>query len=111
MEKIFSNIKINNYQEERLDISLSAFEVFKRLYPYCKNIFLLESLGEEGKYNRFSYIGFDSEFMILAKKNQMIVKGRCSYVINPYTTLASHFKSKSNGDNFCGGLVGYVSYE
>lgn len=121
MENLFQNIKIGSYQEKQLDISVSAFEIFKRLYPFCRNIFLLESLGEDlpagrqgGKYNRYSYIGLDPLFLISAKNKELIIKDKIYKAVNPYLTLSS-FTSlhQPNADDigYCGGLVGYFSYE
>ena len=89
METIIPKIKLGKYQEEKINISLSAFEVFKRLYPDCENIFLLESLGEEGKYNRYSYVGFDPMFVISARDNQIMIKNKVYKVSNPYDVLSS----------------------
>lgn len=111
MAKIIPEIKLGKYKEEKIDISLSAFEVFKRLYPSCTNVFLLESLGEEGKFNRFSYVGFDPSFVISAVGDEIIVDNRSQKVNNPYEVLAEFAKFKSDGDNFCGGLVGFASHE
>lgn len=114
MNNIFSEIKIGQYQEVTLDISLSAFEVFKRLYLYCQNIFLLESLGAEGKYNRFSYIGFDPLFVISAKNNEVIVENQAHKAADPYALLSSFYTltdNKGAGEGYKGGLVGYFSHE
>lgn len=111
MDKIFPNININKYQEEEINIPLSSFEVFKKLYPHFENIFFLESLGEEGKFNRFSYIGFDPHFVVTAKGKTIIVGKKCYTVENPYHLLSFLNRYKSDGSNFCGGLVGFVSHE
>lgn len=114
MVNIFSNIKIGTYQERQLDVSVSAFEIFKRLYPYCKNVFLLESLGAEGKYNRYSYIGFDPLFTISAKNKELIINEKLYKVKNPYLSLsifASLHQSNSDDAGYRGGLVGYFSHE
>ncbi len=115
MEKIFSEIKLGSYQEEKMDISISAFEVFKRLYPNFGNVFLLESLGEEGKYNRYSYVGFDPLFTVSAENAELFVSGKSLKVPNAFETLTKlgremiYKRSKVRG--YCGGLVGYVAYE
>lgn len=113
--------KLGSYQEEKIDISLSAFEVFKRLYPDCENIFLLESLGEEGKYNRFSYVGFDPLFIISAQNNQITINDKQYKVGNPYDVLSTFsklFDKKANErclpagrQGYIGGLVGFFSHE
>ena len=111
MENIFQNIKLGSYQEKEVDLSISAFEVFKRLYPYSKNIFLLESLGEEGKYNRFSYVGYEPECAISGLNGELIVYNRLFKSANPFENLKIFSRFSSAGRDFCGGLVGYFSYE
>ena len=114
MGKIIPEIKIEKYQEEKLELPISAFEVFKRLYPHCENIFLLESLGEEGKYNRYSYIGFDPLFVISAKNNEIKINNQIKKVSNAYTLLSEFsrsFDKKGKGEGYRGGLVGYLSHE
>lgn len=114
MKSILPEIKLGKYQEEKINISLSVFEVFKRLYTGCENIFLLESLGAEGKYNRYSYIGFDPLFTISAKNNDITIKNKVYKVGNPYTMLSSFYTltdQKTAGEGYRGGLVGYFSHE
>lgn len=121
LDQLIKLDKLGRYQEMTLDISLSAFEVFKRLYPDCENIFLLESLGEDGKYNRYSYIGFDPLFVISAKNNQIMIKNKVHRVGNPYavlSALSTFFDKKAIGrslpagrQGYIGGLVGYFSHE
>ncbi|MBI5452620.1 anthranilate synthase component I family protein [Candidatus Gottesmanbacteria bacterium] len=115
MTKIFPEIKLEPYQEEKIDISISAFEVFKRLYPNFGNVFLLESLGEEGKYNRYSYVGFDPLFTVSANNGELFVSGRGLKVPNAFETLTKIARrildKRSKVRGYCGGLVGYVSYD
>lgn len=119
MNNLFPKIKFGKYQEEKLEISISAFEAFKRLYPYFKDIFLLESLGQEGKFNRFSYIGFSPELIISAKNKELFINGKLSTVENPYMFLSEFmekFKNTREGlpigrQGYCGGLVGFFTYE
>lgn len=114
MDKLIPKIKLGKYNEETLNIKLSAFEVFKRLYPVCENIFLLESLGAEGKYNRYSYVGFDPLFVISAKNQEIKVNSKIKKVSNPYAILSgfsSVFEKKGGGGGYKGGLVGYFSHE
>ena len=92
-------------------LSIYAFEVFKRIYSFEDNVFLLESLGEEGKYNRYSYVGFDPILSITASSGELIVNNRRIQSENVFQELAAFSKLKSKGKDFCGGLVGYFSYE
>lgn len=114
MKHIFPDIQLGPYTEETIDLRISAFEVFKRLYRHFPNVFLLESLGEEGKYNRYSYVGFDPVFTVSANNGELFIDKRCFKVANAFDTLTEFFrtlpKTKST-EGFCGGLVGYISYE
>src|SRR3989344_6783229 len=102
MENIFEKIKLGNYEEIEVDLTISAFEAFKRLYSHFDNMFLLESLGEDlpaqagGKYNRFSYVGFDPSLLLTATNKDLIVNNRVLKSENPFKLLAgfSKFKSK-----------------
>lgn len=111
MGNIFQNINIGSYQEIELDLNISAFEMFKRLYSAEKNVFLLESLGEDGKYNRYSYVGFDPELMIYANGGELIVNSKVVKSDNVFGQLAALDQFDSKGKDFCGGLIGYFSYE
>lgn len=119
MGNIFQNINIGSYQEIELDMKISAFEMFKRLYLHEQYLFLLESLGEEGKYNRFSYVGFSPELIITALSEELFINNRniksknpsATLRVNPFNVLKSFSKFKSMGKDYCGGLVGYFSYE
>lgn len=118
MENIFQNINLGDYQEIELELSISAFEAFKRLYPHTENLFLLESLGDDpdsigvgGKYNRFSYVGFTPMLLLTASNKDLIVNNRVMKSNNPFSLLKTFVKFKSKGRDFCGGLVGYFSYE
>src|SRR3989338_807318 len=111
MENIFQKLKIGKYQEAELDINISAFEVFKRLYPHFKDLFLLESLGEEGRFNRYSYVGAAPEAVLTAIGKELIIDGRLKANVDPFEYLRQLPNFKSNSGGFSGGLVGYFSYE
>ncbi len=119
MEKIITDVKLGRYQEEKLELPISAFEAFKRLYPHFEDIFLLESLGEEGKYNRYSYIGFSPRLLLSARNKELIISGKAYRLPNPYLYLSKLMKGlESRGEGlpasrqgYCGGLVGFFSHE
>ena len=115
---IFKNIKLGDYQEQELDTKISAFEIFKRLYPYFESIFLLESLGEDpdgigagGKFNRYSYVGFEPDFTVCAKNADLLVDGKLFKTKNPYEEISKLPKVMNKISGYCGGLVGYITYE
>ena len=111
MENYFQQLNIGKYQEAELDINISAFEVFKRLYPHFKDLFLLESLGEEGKYNRYSYVGAAPDRVFTALGQELIIDGRLKANVDPFEYLRQFPNFKSNSGGYLGGLVGYFSYE
>ncbi|KKS97941.1 MAG: anthranilate synthase component I, anthranilate synthase component I [Candidatus Gottesmanbacteria bacterium GW2011_GWA2_43_14] len=111
MRNIFKTLKIGKYREEKLDLNISAFEVFKRLYPHYKNLFLLESLGEEGRYNRFSYVGTAPDTVLTAIGKELIIDGKLQEKVNPFDYLRHLPNIKSRSSGFIGGLVGYFTYE
>ena len=106
MENYFQQLKIGKYQEAELDINISAFEVFKRLYPHFKDLFLLESLGEEGRFNRYSYVGAAPEAVLTAIGKELIIDGRLKANVDPFEYLRQLPNFKSNSGGFSGGLVG-----
>lgn len=110
-KNIFSSITLGKYQEESMDIPMSAFEAFKRLYGSFATLFLLESLGEEGKFNRYSYVGFDPIFLITAKGKSLTINDKTHHAENPYSELFTLGKFHENESDFSGGLVGYISHE
>lgn len=111
MENIFQKLNIANYQEEELDLNISAFEVFKRLYPHYRDLFLLESLGEEGRFNRYSYVGAAPEAVLTAVGREMIINGKLRIEGDPFDYLRQLPVSKPTTQGFRGGLVGNFSYE
>src|SRR3989338_9680387 len=94
-------VTLGPYQEEPVSIRMSAFEAFKRIYPFSKHVFLLESLGEEGKYNRFSYVGFDPSAHIVAKNGELFIDRRLIKTNSPYKYLSETFPvdKHSNREN------------
>lgn len=111
MKTIFPKFSIGDYEEKRIKLGISPVEVFMRLYPHFETVFLLESLGEDGKYNRYSYIGFEPLFTVSALGNELIVNSKKHTIHNPYDLLKSLCTGQDAQKGFCGGLVGYISHE
>ena len=77
---------------------LDFYGVFQALEPQFDNCFILESLGEEGKFSRYSIMGFDPQ-LIVSSQNLS------------YIDLRQLMPQKTLSKNYAGGLVGYLSYE
>ncbi len=90
---------------------LDFFEVFRKIERVFDTCFIFESLGEEGKFARYSIIGFDPEHIISARQNSLVIDGESYSVDNPYLALREIMPEKTISKNYTGGLVGYVSYD
>ncbi len=91
--------------------NVDFFELFSKIEQEFDTCFIFESLGEEGKFSRYSIIGFDPEHTISAKKKNLIIDDVIYPVDNPYLALRTIMPDQTFGHNYAGGLVGYLSYE
>lgn len=87
------------------------FALFQKIEQAFATCFLLESLGEDGKYSRYSIIGFAPEHSISARGNTLTIDGEKSVVANPYYELRKLMPDQVLSREYAGGLVGYLSYE
>ncbi len=87
------------------------YELFKKIEQEFDTCFIFESLGEEGKFSRYSMIGFDPAHTISARENNVIFDGERYPVENPYSALRDIMPSQTIARNYAGGLIGYLSYE
>ena len=90
---------------------VDIFPLFKKIERRFETCFIFESLGEDGKFSRYSIIGFDPSHIIGARKNVLTVDGEDYKVSNPYYALRDVMPQRTIGRNYDGGLVGYLSYE
>lgn len=91
--------------------TLDFFEVFQRIEKEFSTCFIFESLGDEGKFSRYSIIGFDPKHIISAREKKLFIDGKKFIVDNPYFALREIMPDKSLSREYAGGLVGYLSYE
>ncbi len=108
------DIKNLKYKIKELDLDLSIFDVFTRVYANFDTFFFLESLGDDKDFSRYSYIGFGPKHIIKARKEKLWIDDKevdCNK--NPWEFLKQNFPSDllPKGNDFKGGLVGYASYE
>jgi anthranilate synthase component 1 len=97
------------YKKIAEDVSL--YSLFERVEQEFTNCFLFESLGEEGKFSRYSVLGFDPRHVISARNNNLVINNKVYSVTNPYFTLREIMPQKTIARNYCGGLVGYLGYD
>ena len=90
---------------------IDFFELFKKVEKKFDTSFIFESLGEEGKFSRYSIIGFEPAHIISARENALIIDGKEYKAGNPYYALRALMPRKTIARNYAGGLVGYLSYE
>ena len=87
------------------------FDLFKKIEQSSDTCFIFESLGEEGKFSRYSILGFDPAHIISARENTLTVDGQNYSVENPYFALREIMPARTMGREYAGGLIGYLSYE
>lgn len=87
------------------------FALFQKIEAEFDTCFLLESLGEEGAFSRYSIIGFAPEHILSARENTLFVDEKAYQVENPYYALRQLLPEKTIAREYAGGLVGYLSYE
>lgn len=90
---------------------IDFYELFAKIEQQFKTCFIFESLGEEGKFSRYSIIGFDPPSIISAKGNNLKIDNKIYPVKNPYFALRDILPSQTITRNYAGGLIGYLSYE
>lgn len=87
------------------------YELFQKIEQQFETCFIFESLGEEGKFSRYSIIGFAPLTIISARENNLIIDGKIYPVKNPYFALRDIMPPQTIARNYAGGLIGYLSYE
>lgn len=111
---IFGDIKLNALKRITLDFK-DPFELFKKLYSKYSNAFLLESMESDSGLSRYSFLGFDPFLTLTARDDFLeVAKEDVNHEIdtnNPFNEIKTLISSGNNKKGFCGGLVGYVSYQ
>jgi len=87
------------------------FVLFQKIEQEFETCFLYESLGEQGKFSRYSIIGFAPEHIVSAKENILSVDDNTFEVDNPYDALGHMMPAPIIAREYAGGFVGYLSYE
>ena len=111
MKKLLK-IKINQKPKYiKITKKVNFFGLFQKIEQTFENCFIFESLGEEGKFSRYSVMGFDPDHVIRARNHNLVIDGKVYKVKNPYSTLRKIMPPVNMAKNYAGGLVGYMSYE
>src|SRR3989344_1386286 len=87
------------------------FDLFKKIERKFDTCFIFESLGEEGKFARYSILGFEPAHLVSGRGKELTIDGKNYSVPNPYYALRDIMPEATIGRNYDGGLVGYLSYE
>lgn len=95
----------------KLANGVDFFELFRKIERRFETCFIFESLGEEGKFARYSILGFEPAHLIGGKEKILTIDGTDYAVPNPYYALRDIMPASTIGRNYDGGLVGYLSYE
>lgn len=96
----------------KLAQGLDFYELFGKIEQQYDTCFIFESLGEEGKFARYSVIGFDPVNIIKAQgKNTLVIDGKKYRTKNPYFALKNLMPKNTIARNYCGGLIGYLGYD
>ncbi len=97
---------------------IEAMQMLKKVSTHC---YLLESVVEQEKWGRYTFLGYDPKLEITCKDGFLQVKGgapgdSCRLVRDPSAELrkilAAYRSPRLEGlPSFTGGLVGYFSYD
>lgn len=90
---------------------MDFYGLFEKIEREFKTCFILESLGEEEKFSRYSIIGFDPKHIISARGNNLKVDGKTYEVENPYYALREMMPEETIARSYAGGLIGYLNYD
>ena len=87
------------------------FELFQKIEQRFDTCFLFESLGEEGKFSRYSILGFEPSHTVSGTGKTLRIDDKEYAVKNPYFALRDIMPEQTLGREYAGGLVGYLGYE
>lgn len=111
MESLSNYLQFKKPSYSKVAEDVDFFDLFKRIEQKHETCFLLESLGEEGKFSRYSVIGFDPAVVISGHHTTLSVGASTYRVENPFKALREMMPEKTLSRDYSGGLIGYLSYE
>lgn len=95
----------------KLAQDVDFFALFKKIETHFDTCFIFESLGEEGKFSRYSTFGFDPQHILRARQNSLFFDDQSYNVENPYFALRQIMPTQTIARNYAGGLIGCLSYD
>ena len=102
----------------KLDCDCDQYDLFKKLYNHYERAFIFESLVGPKELSESSIIGFDPIYVINMSGKKLTVTNRDkkkvyeSDIAEPFSKLRLLLPHVINKKfRYCGGAVGYVSYE
>ena len=101
--------------DEILSDFTTPLNVLRNIKEISDKFYLLESV-DSSKFSRYSYLGYNPVVRISCKDNIVNISGNSFYSENPMDEVKNLLKKyrapKISGlPPFCGGLVGYFSYD
>jgi anthranilate synthase component 1 len=91
---------------------VNPLELYSAIRDERKFPFILESAGKHERKARYTYISSDPKFIVEIDGRGTRVDGkRISKETNPFRTLKDLFETRSDGERFEGGFVGYIAYD
>ncbi len=91
--------------------NIDFYKLFEKIEQQFDTCFIFESLGEEGKFSRYSIMGFDPRHIVSARESSLSFDGQEVKVKNPYFTLRDIIPDTTIARNYAGGLIGYLGYD
>src|SRR3989338_10750770 len=99
-------IKINQKTKYiKISQEIDFFKLFQKIEQSFENCFIFESLGEEGKFSRYSVMGFSPDHIIRARENNLIIDEKVYKVKNSYFALREIMPPPNMAKEYAGGLI------
>ena len=118
-KKLASAYKVIPISKEIMGDIKTPVEVLKILKNVSSHCYMLESVEEQEKWGRYTFLGFEPTMELTCVNGKMTVKGEMTFEENTShpkemirKILAEYRSPKFEGlPSFTGGLVGYFSYD
>ncbi|MFI3225968.1 MAG: anthranilate synthase component I [Clostridia bacterium] len=99
--------------------TLTPIMVIKRLKKISRHVFMLESAENNKKWGRYTFLGFDPSLELTCQNGELTINSATtitSKVTHPADTIRQIIEENRapilpDMPSFCGGLVGFFSYE
>ena len=101
--------------DELLSDSTTPLNVLRNIKEISEQFYLLESV-DPSKFSRYSYLGYNPIHKISCKDNRVMIDGNEFYSNDPIFEISKMLQKYrapkiKNLPPFCGGFVGYFSYD